>query len=59
MKQRKFTHGVTLFLSSEMYEDVKNEANIIGISISELIREAIWEYFQHRDDECEQQDEIA
>ena len=50
MKKRIYTEGTTVFLSPEMYQAVRKESDIQGISVSELFRIMIREYFEQRQD---------
>ena len=46
MKKRKFTQGLTMFTTPEMYQDMKKLSDERNISLSELFREMIDEYFE-------------
>ena len=46
MKTRKFTQGLTMFTTPEMYQDMKKLSDERNISLSELFREMINEYFE-------------
>jgi len=48
MKLRKFTQGVTLFTTPEMYCEVKKVSDEKQVSLSELFREMITEYLERR-----------
>ena len=41
MKQRKYTQGMTFFVTPEMYQAVIDMSNQQGVSVSELIRSFI------------------
>jgi hypothetical protein len=41
MKTKKFTHGVTIFMTVEMYQAVRKLSDQKQISLSELIRQVI------------------
>ena len=44
MKLRRYTQGVTIFTTPEMYHEVKRVSDEREISLSELFREMITEY---------------
>jgi hypothetical protein len=44
MKLRRYTQGVTIFTTPEMYREVKRVSDEMEISLSELFREMITEY---------------
>ena len=44
MKLRRYTQGITIFTSPQMYQDVKRISDEREISLSELFREMITEY---------------
>jgi len=44
MKKRKFTQGMTFFVTPEMYQAVINVSDQQGVSVSELIRGFINEH---------------
>jgi metal-responsive CopG/Arc/MetJ family transcriptional regulator len=48
MKLRRYTQGITIFTSAEMYAEVKQVSDERQISLSELFREMIAEYFNRR-----------
>jgi hypothetical protein len=48
MKLRRYTQGITIFTSAEMYQEVKRESDEREVSLSELFREMITEYFDRR-----------
>ena len=48
MKTRKFTQGLTMFTTLEMYQDMKKLSDERNISLSELFREMITEYFKNQ-----------
>jgi predicted DNA-binding protein len=50
MKKRIYTEGTSVFLSPEMYQAVRKESDDLGISLSELFREMVREYFERRQD---------
>jgi hypothetical protein len=41
MKIKKYVHGVTFFISPEMFQDLKGVSDELQISVSELLRELI------------------
>ena len=47
MKTRKYTQGMTLFTTPEMFQDMKRVSDEREISMSELFREMITEYFKN------------
>lgn len=47
MKQRKFTQGMTMFTTPEMFQLMKRLSDERNISLSELFREMITEYFEN------------
>jgi hypothetical protein len=48
MKLRKYTQGITIFTTPEMYHEVKQLSDRLEISLSELFREMIMEYLDRR-----------
>jgi len=48
MKLRKYTQGVTIFTTPEMYQEVKKVSDETQVSLSELFREMISEYLERR-----------
>jgi len=44
MKLRRYTQGITIFTTSEMYNEVKRVSDEMEVSLSELFREMITEY---------------
>ena len=46
MKTKQFTHGVTIFMTLEMYQAVRNLSDQKQISLSELIRRLIAEVIE-------------
>lgn len=49
MKRKKYTHGITFFVSSDSYYDIKYMSDALIISTSELIRRAVEEYIRKLD----------
>lgn len=48
MKPRKYTQGVTIFTTPEMYQEVKKMSDETQVSLSELFRVMISEYLERR-----------
>jgi hypothetical protein len=48
MKTKKFTQGITITLTPEMYEEVKRESDKLEISLSEFFRSIIGKYYECR-----------
>ncbi len=48
MKLRKYTQGVTIFTTPEMYEEVKKVSDAEQVSLSEIFRQMITEYLGRR-----------
>lgn len=48
MKLRKYTQGVTIFTTPEMYEEVKKVSDAKQVSLSEIFRQMITEYLERR-----------
>jgi hypothetical protein len=46
MKTKKFTHGVTIFMTVGMYQAVRKLSDQKQISLSELIRQVIAEIIE-------------
>ena len=44
MRGKKFTHGITFFVTSEMYQAIKKDTDELRISASDLIRRLIEDY---------------
>ena len=45
MKQKRFTHGITIFVPAEMYKELRAMTDALEISISDFIRGLIKEAF--------------
>lgn len=41
MKEKRFTHGITFFVTEKMYSELKEFTSKEKMAVSELIREAI------------------
>jgi len=48
MKLRKYTQGVTIFTTPEMYCEVKKVSDAEQVSLSEIFRQMIAEYLERR-----------
>jgi len=48
MKLRKYTQGVTIFTTPEMYQEVKKVSDAEQVSLSEIFRQMITEYLERR-----------
>jgi len=48
MKSRKYIQGITFFVSTQMYKDLKKASDELEISLSEFFRNIITEYFENR-----------
>jgi predicted CopG family antitoxin len=46
MKTKKYTHGVTFFISIEMYDALKKISDEMKISLSEFLRTLIHQYLE-------------
>jgi hypothetical protein len=44
MRGKKFTHGITFFVTAEMYQGIKKDTDELQISMSDLIRRLIEDY---------------
>lgn len=44
MRGKKFTHGITFFVTAEMYQAVKRDSDEFQISTSDLMRRLIEDY---------------
>ena len=44
MRGKKFTHGITFFVTAEMYQAIKKDTDELQISASDLIRRLIEDY---------------
>jgi CO dehydrogenase/acetyl-CoA synthase epsilon subunit len=47
MKPRKYTQGITIFTTPQMYQDVKEASDALEISLSEFFRSIIKEHFEN------------
>jgi metal-responsive CopG/Arc/MetJ family transcriptional regulator len=47
MKLRKYTQGITIFTTPEMYQEVKSASDQMQISLSELFRKIIRQYLDY------------
>ena len=50
MKKRSYTTGITFITTPEMYQKVRKESDDLNISLAELVREMVREYFENRRD---------
>jgi hypothetical protein len=48
MQTKRYTYGITIFTTPEMYQQIKKESNDLNISLAELVREMVREYFEHK-----------
>ena len=46
MLKRKFTHGITIYVAPDMYQDISRISDDMEIGMSELIRNIIEHYIQ-------------
>ncbi len=44
MREKKFTYGVTFFVTPEMYQSVKKDTEQLRITVSDLMRRLIEDY---------------
>ncbi len=44
MREKQFTHGITFFVTPEMYQTVKKDTDELRISVSDLMRRLIEDY---------------
>ena len=44
MRGKTFTHGITFFVTAEMYQRIKKDTDELQISMSDLIRRLIEDY---------------
>jgi hypothetical protein len=44
MRRKKFTHGITFFVTAEMYQGIKKDTDELQISTSDLVRRLIEDY---------------
>jgi negative regulator of replication initiation len=44
MRGKKFTHGITFFVTAEMYKAIKSDTDELRISSSDLMRRLIEDY---------------
>ena len=49
MKEKKFKNGVTFFTTDAMYEAIRQLSDSMQISLGQLIRDAIDEYLEVRE----------
>ena len=50
MKKRTYTQGITIFTTPEMYQAVRKASDDLNISLAELFREMVRQYFENRRD---------
>ena len=50
MKKRSYTTGITFITTPEMYQAVRKESDDLNISLAELVREMVRQYFENRHD---------
>jgi hypothetical protein len=54
MRTKKYTHGITFFMTPQMYEDIRKLSDQREVSISEVFRNIVSEYLErHQLDENE------
>ena len=54
MRTKKYTHGITFFMTPQMYEDIRKLSDVREVSISEIFRTIVSEYLErHQLDEKE------
>jgi hypothetical protein len=54
MRTKKYTHGITFFMTPQMYEDIRKLSDQREVSISEVFRNIVSEYLErHQRDENE------
>jgi len=44
MREKSFTHGITFFVTAEMYQTIKKDTDQLRISVSDLMRRLIEDY---------------
>jgi hypothetical protein len=44
MRGKRFTHGITFFVTAEMYQAIKKDTDELRISTSDLMRHLIKDY---------------
>ena len=44
MRRKKFTHGITFFVTAEMYQAIKKDTDELQISTSDLMRRLNQDY---------------
>ncbi len=44
MREKQFTHGITFFVTPEMYQAVKKDTDDLRISVSDFMRRLIEDY---------------
>ena len=54
MRTKKYTHGITLFMTPQMYEDIRKLSDVREVSLSEIFRTIVSDYLErHQLDEKE------
>ena len=48
MRLKRYTHGLTFFITPEMFEDLKQISDEKQVSMSELMREVLAYYINQR-----------
>lgn len=51
MKLRKYTQGITIFMTPEMYREVKGASDKMEISLSEFFRRMVSNHFEKQQSE--------
>ena len=47
MQTKKYTYGITIFTTPEMYQEVRKKSDELNISLAELVRKMVRQYFEN------------
>lgn len=50
MKGKTYTHGITFFVSAQMYMDIRKVSDELKVGVSDFLRELIKDYLEKRND---------
>ena len=53
MKPKKYTHGITFFVTAEMYQEIKSITDAMEIGVSDFIRGLVAEAFERAESKFE------
>ena len=48
MRIKKFTHGITFFMTPQMYDDIRKLSDVREVSLSEIFRTIVSDYLERQ-----------